>query len=357
MRAVRLHRHGGPEVLHVEEVPVPEVGDHDVLVRVHATSVNSWDLKYRAGMLPPSPLPGRAAWPLPFQLGRDAAGVVERVGPAVTAWSVGDRVVQMPHPACGHCPMCVRGRDNLCLRAAYPGHQVFGGYAEYVARPETALLKLPDAVSYEAAGASMWAFTTPLNCLRRRAPVGPGDILLLTGASGGLASSAVQLGKLAGATVIGTTTKPERAGELRAIGFDHVVDVRDPEAVAAVRRTTGGLGVDAAWDCVGGTPSFRFAASCTRLGGAVAVLGTPSDAEGFGLEISTLSFIFGELNVVGVRAATRQDQQSVVDLLASGAIAPVIDRVYPLADAAAAHEYLESRRQIGKVVLMPLTEE
>lgn len=353
MKAVRLYEHGGPEVLRYEDVAMPDMGQHDVLIRVRATSLNSWDLRYRRGLLP-KPLPGRPAWPLPFQLGRDAAGEVVEVGAAVTRWRPGDRVVQMPHPACGHCAMCERGHDNLCVDTAYPGHQIFGGYAEYIARPETAILRLADHVGFEDAAAAMWSYTTPLNCIMRRAPVRPGDTAIVFGASGSMATAYAQLGKLAGATIIGTTTKPDRAEELRAIGYDHVLDSNDPDLPAKVRALTNGLGADAAWDCVGGQTFFARAVSCTRLGGSVAVLASPLDTTSSNaLEMPPTLFIAGEYNIVGVRGATRQDQKTVLGLLANGRIKPAIDRILPLSEAAAAHALLESRQQVGKIVLTP----
>lgn len=353
MHAVRLYSHGGPEVLRYEEVPLPQVGPSDVLVRVRATSVNSWDLRYRRGLLP-KPLPGRPGWPLPFQLGRDAAGEVVSVGGAVSRWKVGDRVVQMPHPACGSCAMCERGLDNMCLNSAYPGHQVFGGYAEYVTRAENGLLALPDNIGFETAAATMWSYTTPLNCIMRRAPVRAGDTALILGASGSMAIAYAQLGKIAGATIIGTTTKLDRVDDLRAIGYDHVLGSSDPALPQQVRELTGGLGVDAAWDCVGGQEFFARAVACTRLGGSIAVLASPVDSTSSQmLNMSPTLFIAGEYNVVGVRGATRKDQRIVMDLLAKGRIKPVIDRVLPLSEAAAAHEFLESRQQVGKVVLVP----
>lgn len=353
MKAVRLFEHGGPSVLKYVEVPIPEVGDDDVLIRVRATSINQWDLRYRSGKLPPNPLPGRPPWPLPFQLGRDAAGEVVQVGRHVDRWSVGDRVVQMPHPACGVCPMCLRGRDNLCLRTAYPGHQIFGGYAEYIVRPQHAILPIPGNISYELAAATLWSYTTPFNCAERRAPVTTGETLVITGASGGLATAAVQLAKLSGATVIGLTTKVGRSEELKAIGFDHVLASNDPETPARVKSLTSGLGADAVWDCVGGTKFLALSVACVRVGGAIAVLGAPLSEEGFDLAMNTLSFIFGELNVVGVRAAGRLDQERCMQLLGEGKIAPTIDSTFPLSAADEAHAYLESGQQIGKVLLIP----
>lgn len=353
MKAVRLFEHGDPSVLQYVDVPVPDVGPHDVLVRVRAAAINMWDLRYRAGQLPPIPLPGRAGWPLPFQLGRDGAGEVVEVGDRVTRWSVGDRVAQMPHPACGQCPMCLRGRDNLCLNAAYPGHQVFGSYAEFIARDETALLAVPDGVGFEAAGATLWAYTTPLNCALRRAPVALGDTVVITGASGGLATAALQIAKLSGAQVVGTTTRPAKIAALLEIGFDHVLQVDADDAVTKIKQLTDGLGADAVWDTVGGTPSLRFSAACVRVGGTVAVFGAPISRDGFGLEMSTLSFLFGELDVVGVRGATRRDQEICMEMLGRGAINPVVDRTFALSEAAEAHRYLESGGQVGKVVLLP----
>ncbi|MEE6169693.1 MULTISPECIES: quinone oxidoreductase family protein [unclassified Mycolicibacterium] len=351
MKAVRLFHHGGPEVLMYTDVPVPEVGPDEVLIRVHATSVNSWDLRYRAGNLPSKPIPGRAPFPLPFQLGRDAAGEIVEVGANVTRWRVGDRVLQMTQPACGQCAMCLRGKENLCVDTAIPGHQIFGGYAEYIARNQHAILAIPDGVDYNNAAATLWTYATPLNCLRR-APVGPGDTVVITGASGATATACAQLAKLRGAVVIGTTTKPGRVERLKSVGFDHVLQSTDPQMADRVRELTHGLGADVVWDCVGGNEFFQLSVSCTRLGGSVIVLGAPFDS-GWGLELDVMSFIFKELSVLGIRANTRRDQQVCLELLANGKINPIIDRSFPLQQAVEAHDYLESQRQIGKVLLLP----
>lgn len=353
MKTVRLFEYGPAEVLQYVDAEIPELGDHDVLIKVRATSINQWDLRYRSGKLPANPLPGRPPWPLPFQLGRDAAGDVVAIGRSVTRWKVGDRVMQMPHPACGHCPMCLRGQDNLCINTAYPGHQIFGGYADYVARPENAVLRIPDHIDYQTAAATMWSYTTPLNCAMERAPVGPGDTLLVTGASGGLASACVQLAKLFGAEVIGSSTKIDRADELLAIGYDHVVDYTDPDTPARIKQLTRGFGADAVWDTVGGSDSMRFSMQCARLGGTIAFLGAPVTEDGFEISLDSLGFIFGEISIVGVRGAGRRAQELCVELLAKGKISPVIDRAFPLSQAAEAHRYLESRKQIGKVILLP----
>ncbi|MFD3617511.1 zinc-binding dehydrogenase [Streptomyces sp. NPDC058676] len=259
--------------------------------------------------------------------------------------------MQLPHPPCRNCALCVRGLENLCIDTAYPGHQVFGGYAQYVVRRQDAILPIPGGVDFETAAATMWTYTTPLNCARQ-APVGPGDTVVITGASGGMAIACAQLAKLSGATVIGTTTKPDRDEALRKLGYDHIVHYTDTRLPEQVRELTHGLGADAVWDCVGGNDFFQLSLSCIRLGGTVIVLGTPTD-QGSRLELDALALIGGQVRIASVRGATLRDQQLCLELLAAGKINPIIDRTYPLAEAAEAHSYLESQRQIGKVLLMP----
>lgn len=353
MKAVRLFEHGSPDVLQYVEVDMPEVGAHDVLIKVHATSINMWDLRYRQGKLPRTPIPGRPPFPLPFQLGRDAAGEVVAVGSNVTRWKVGDRVLQMPNPVCGQCTMCTRGKDNLCINTSFPGHQIFGGYAQYVARPENAVLRIPDHIDYSLAAATMWTYVTPLACAMNRAPVRPGDTLLITGASGGMASACLQIAKLFGARVIGSTTKMDRTEELLALGYDHIVDYKDPATPGRVKELTKGIGADAVWDLVGGTDSLRFSIHCAGLGANVALLGVPISEDSAELALNAFAFILGEVSVIGVRGGGRRMQEMCVDLLGEGKIKPVIDRSFPLSQAADAHRYLESGQQIGKIVLVP----
>ncbi|MEU6258514.1 alcohol dehydrogenase catalytic domain-containing protein [Streptomyces sp. NPDC047043] len=135
MMAVRLFEHGGPEVLKYLEVPIPEVGPDEVLMRVRATAVNSWDLRYRAGNLP-QPLPGRPPWPLPFQLGRDAAGEIVATGENVTRWRPGDRAVQLPHPPCRNCPCAYAGSKTSASTRSTPVTRSSGDTpsTSYVAR-------------------------------------------------------------------------------------------------------------------------------------------------------------------------------------------------------------------------------
>ncbi|MFI6521464.1 zinc-binding alcohol dehydrogenase family protein [Spirillospora sp. NPDC050679] len=348
MTAVRIHEHGGPEVLKVERVPVPEPGPGEVLVRVRATSASWWDAGYRKGAV--RPRPGTSALRLPFQLGREAAGEVAALGPGAERFAPDARVVVMTCPACGRCASCRRGLDNLCLDTELPAHQRFGGYAEYVTVPEHGLLPSPDGVDDETLACVLWSYGTVLHMVNARARVQPGDSVLVTGASGGMGTASLQLSRLAGAgLVIALSGAPEKAEALRAAGADVVVDRRSPDVVEQIRAHTGGAGVDVVLDNVGG-PMLPLAVDAAGLGARIvlaAVMG------GRTAELAIGDVFRKHLDLLGTRAATRREQEQVLAFAASGRIAPVIGARYPLAEARRAHEALDAGEHVGKIVLLP----
>src|SRR4051812_13280757 len=144
MRAVRFHEYGGPEVLRIDDVPVPTPGPGQVLMRVRAAGVSGWDLRARAGNAPQ--IPGRPPPSLPFQPGREGAGEIAEVGPGVTAWTTGDRVVLMPSPSCGTCAYCTKRASHMCIARELPGHSAPGACAQYVVAAGDAVLPTPDSL-------------------------------------------------------------------------------------------------------------------------------------------------------------------------------------------------------------------
>jgi len=197
--AVRLFEYGGPDKLVVGEYDLPPLGERDVLVKNHAGSVSRWDVKYRAGDLARYQIPGRAPFPLPQQLGREAAGEVIATGGAVTRFKPGDRVIGVTHPEDPHSIEFARGLGNLSRKLAIPGHQAFGSYAQYLVRDEAMWLPLPDNVDFEQAGVALWPFSSSHRVVADRLRVKLGDNVLITGASGGMGQATLQLAKLAGA--------------------------------------------------------------------------------------------------------------------------------------------------------------
>ncbi len=348
MMAVRLFEYGGPEVLKYVEVPVPEAGPDEVLVRVRATSLTRWDLRYRQGLL--TPPPGRAPLPLPFQLGREAAGEVEAVGSQVRDFRPGDRVVAMTCPACGRCEYCQRGLDNLCVDVGLPGHQRFGAYAQYVCRKESELLHAPETVSFEKLACLLWSYGTVWHMAIERGRLQAGQHVLITAASGGMGTAAMQIARLAGArSIIAVTGSAKKVAPLLRLGATHVLNYREENMPQRVLDLTLGHGVDLALENVGGE-MLPLCMACLRMDGTLVAAGQHG---GRYCTVDVELLYRRHLNVLGTRGATRLEQKHVLELAGEGKLDPAVSHVLPLEQAVEAHRILESEEQLGKIVLLP----
>jgi putative oxidoreductase len=350
--AVRLFEYGGPEKLIYGEYDLPPLGDHDVLVKNFAGSVSRWDVKYRAGDLARYQIPGRAAFPLPQQLGREAAGEVVAAGGAVTRFSRGDRVIGVTHPEDPDSTETARGLGNLSRNLAIPGHQAFGSYAQYLVRDERMWLPLPGGVDYEQGGVALWPFSSSHRVVHDRLKVRLGDSVLIAGASGGMGQATMQLCKLAGARVIATTRHAGKAAVLRELGADAAVVTADGErARAEILALTGGEGVDHAVDYTGSPEVLRFLGSVMRLGGSM-VISSEQGREPMPFLASDMIRL--ELNLLGIRGARMNDMLAVLKLLGTGRISTRIAARFPLARVGEAHELLEkSSDLVGRIVVLP----
>src|SRR5258708_717205 len=253
MKAVRLFEFGGPDKLVYGEHPMPELGPGDVLVKVLATSVSRWDVKYRSGEVHEfygkatghhGGIHGRRAFPMPMQLGRDVAGEVGAVGASVTTLKSGDRVLGMTNPENTLSLASIRGLGNLSGGVDLPGHTMFGGYAQFVARPESYWIKVRSDLDLDQGAAAMWPCATAHRLVVSRLGLRPNDSVLITGASGGMGTATLRLAKLAGATVIAATRHGGKVAKLQSEGADHVVDSSRADALAIIRELTRGQGVD-----------------------------------------------------------------------------------------------------------------
>jgi putative oxidoreductase len=359
MKGVRLFEFGGPEKLIYGDYPLPEVGPDDVLVKVLATSVSRWDVKYRTGEVHEfygmatghhGGIHGRKPFPMPMQLGRDVAGEVATVGENVRSVKVGDRVVGLVHPENPQSTATVRGLGNLSTGVDLPGHTMFGGYAQFVARPEHYWIKLSAQLSFDLAAAAMWACATAHHVITGRLGAAMNDNVLITGASGGMGTATIRLAKLAGCTVIATTRYHAKAARLNHVGADFVVDSTRGDAVKTIREYTGGEGVDGAVEYSGATDLMRLCIDCMRLGGTFCPVG----GEMKEIPLRVVDMVSKELNVHGVRASTRNDQRIVVEMLEKGQITMPIHAVMPLAMVSEAHRMLENADDlVGRIVLRP----
>ena len=359
MKAVRLFEFGGPDRLVYGDFPEPDVGPDDVLVKVNATSVSRWDVKYRTGEVHHfygkatghhGGIHGRRAFPMPMQLGRDVAGDVVTVGANVSEFKAGDRVVGLVHPENPNSVNTIRGLGNLSTGVDLPGHTMFGGYAQYVARPQSYWIKISAALSYDQAAAAMWACSTAHHIVAGRLRVRMNDNVLITGASGGMGTATMQLVKLAGGTVIATTRSVAKKEALQQVGATYVVDTGAPGAVHTIRELTHGEGVDGAVEYTGATELMRVCIDSIRFGGTFCPVG----GEMTEIPLRVVDLISRELNVHGVRASTRNDQRVVVELLEAGRIVMPIYAVLPLSQVGEAHRLIETSADlVGRIILHP----
>ncbi len=340
MKAVRFHRHGGPEVLQYEEAPDPEPNADEALVRVKACALNHLDIWARDGL-------PNVEIAMPHISGSDIAGVVEWVPPEEKELRKGDEVIVNPGMGCGRCDRCLSGKDNQCRYYTIIGYGVDGGYAELVKVRRTHLLKKPEGMTIEEAASFPLVFETAYHMLVTKARVGPGDVVLVLAANSGVGSAAIQVAKLHGAEVIATAGDEEKLKRARALGADYAVDHYKQDLLAEVKRITEKRGVDIVVEHVG-KATWERSVKALAKGGRLVLCGATT-----GSEVPTdLRYVFNrELTIYGSYMAGMGELLEVVKLFAAGKLKPVVDSVFPLAEAAAAQKKMESSKHFGKIVL------
>lgn len=340
MKAVRFHQHGGPEVLKYEDAPDPVIRPNEVLVRVKACALNHLDIWVRQG-LPGVPIP------LPHIPGSDVAGEIAQIGAEVTTVRPGQKVLLAPGVTCGKCAVCIAGQDNLCRQFTNLGYLIDGGCAEFVRAPEVNCLPYPENLSFEEAAAIPLVFQTAWHMLIARAEMQPGDDVLVLGAGSGVGSAAIQIAKLFGARVIATAGTGEKLDKAKQLGADHLINHKTRNIREEVRRITNKRGVDVVFEHVG-TATWEESISSLAAGGRLVTCGATT---GYDAKVD-LRFLFTrQLALLGSYMGAKSELQTVMKLVAGGKLKPVVDRIFPLAEAAAAHAYLESSSHFGKVVL------
>jgi len=343
MRAVRIHTHGGPEVLRYEEdVPVPEPGPGEVLIRVDVCALNYLDIWVRRGLpgIPPK---------LPHIPGSDVAGAIEELGPGVGGFERGERVVINPGISCGICEYCRRGEDSLCDTFHLVGEHVDGGYAEFVKVPARNLLRIPEGFPSEEAAAAALVFLTAWRALITRAELRPGETVLILGASGGVGTACVQIAKLAGAKVIAVAGSDEKLKKLKELGADFTINHTTQDFSKEAWEITGKRGVDVVVDSIGEATWEKSLRSLAKDGRLVTFGATSGPKP----QMNVPLLFWKQLRIIGSTMSNQREFNDVMQLVWERRLRPVIDRVFPLREAAEAQRLMESRKHFGKLVLRP----
>lgn len=339
MKAIYFEKHGGPEVLQFGDQPDPQPPAGWVLVRLRAAALNHADIFVRTG------------WPgfklkLPHILGADGAGEVAAVGAGVTTWQMGQRVVINASVCTEEDEYTHAGQENLCRHWELLGETLPGTYAQYVAVPAVNLLAIPENFPFADAAAAALVFLTAWHSLVKRGLLQKGERLLIVGASGGVNTAYIQIGKYLGAQVMVVGSDAKKLQLAESLGADQVIDRSREDWSKSAYMLTNKRGVDVVVDNVGVT--FPMSLRALRKGGRLLTVGNTG---GPIFEIDN-RFIFSKhLSILGSTMGTHADFAEVMGLVYSGKLRPVIDRSYPLKEARAAHERLEGGAQMGKVVL------
>jgi NADPH:quinone reductase-like Zn-dependent oxidoreductase len=350
MRAIVFYQHGGPKVLTFrEDIPVPQPDPGEVLVAVKYAALNRLDDFVRTGWRGLDLV-------FPHILGADFSGTIAAVGAEVSGWREGQRVVANPTLWCGKCPQCLAGRHNRCDSFAILGEHAPGAYAEYVKVPARNLVAVPDSFRDDPSTGSglVLAAAAPLVCvtawhmLITAGRVRAGESVLVVGAGGGVNSVAIQIAKLAGATVLVIAANAEKAAKARALGADLAIDrTAEPNWSKTIFAATGRRGVDVVVDNVGAA-TWGSSLRCLARGGRLLTVGGTTGYEA----VTPVNQMFGRhLSIIGSTMGTQTDFEAVMAQVWAGRIQPVVDQVFPLTDYPVALARMMAGEAFGKILV------
>ena len=344
MKAVIFDRFGGPEVMEYRDVPTPEPGPDDVLVEVHAVTVNrTLDIHVRESGDGRNPV-------LPLVLGVDPVGVIVAAGANVPPARIGERVAVAASVRCGKCGACLDGRGPDCVATRHLGIHRWGGYAEYICIPADCTTKIPDNLGYAEAAVIFRHFPTAFHLLDCKAGLKEGESVLIMGAAGGLGNAGIQVGKYRGARVIAGAGTDAGVALARDLGADEAINYRTEDLEARVNAVTNGSGVDVVFENIGAPDLWPAAFNSLGGGGRLVTAG----AHGGGTVTLDVKRLYRrKLQLIGGAGSDPRDLEATIAGASTGQFRAAIDRVLPLSEVAEAHRLVNERIVTGKVVLVP----
>jgi NADPH:quinone reductase-like Zn-dependent oxidoreductase len=340
MKTALFHQHGGPEVLQYTDFPTPEPKPGEALIRLRAAALNRMDVMVRNG------------WPglkleMPHINGADGAGEIAEINGVSSDLKHGDRVVINANLGCGTCEYCLAGKDNMCLNWHLLGETIRGTYAEYVCVPLRQLYKLPNEFDVHQAAAVALVYQTAWHSLVKRGNLQKGETVLIVGAGGGVNTASVQIAKLMGAQVVMVGSDAQKLAMAESIGADILINgSKEADWSKSVFLATNKRGVDVVVDNVGTT--FMQSLRTLRKGGRLLTVGNSGGPK---FEIDNRYIFAKHLSIIGSTMSTLADFREVMDLIIAGKLKPILDKMYPLKEAATAQERLWKNENFGKITL------
>ncbi|HMR98222.1 MAG TPA: zinc-binding dehydrogenase [Anaerolineales bacterium] len=350
MKAVLFYQHGGPDVLEYAEFPTLEPKPGEALIRLRAAALNRMDVMVRNGW-------AGLKLELPHINGADGAGEIVALGFPLpvgeglrvreNARETGDSVVINANLGCGQCEFCLAGKDNMCLHWHLLGETVRGTYAEFVCVPIRQLYKLPNGFDFHQAAASALVYQTAWHSLVTRGKIQKGETVLIVGAGGGVNTASIQIAKYLGGRVVVVGSNAKKLERAESIGADMLIDrSKEEDWSKAVFLAMNKRGVDVVVDNVGTT--FMMSLRALRKGGRLLTVGNSGSPK---FEIDNRYLFAKHLSILGSTMSSIAEFKEVMDLIVAGKLKPVMDKAFPLKDAAIAQERLWNNENFGKVTL------
>ena len=342
MKAIRFHKHGGYEVLQYEDISEPSISESQVLVQVKACALNHLDLWVREGM------PG-VKTPLPLIPGCEMSGIILNVGSDVKNYHPGDEVILSPGTSCGICEHCLRGWDNLCRYYGIIGETQDGCYCEKIAVSPINLLPKPSNLSFEEAASIPLAYLTSWHMLVTQGQISPGQLVLIHAAGSGIGSTAIQIAKLFNATVLATASTQDKLEKAKELGADYGINYKEEDFLSRVKEITKKRGVDIVFEHTG-EKTFEGSYKSLCKGGRLITCGATS---GWNAKID-LRYLFSKhLKIIGTTMGSKGELVEIMKHIQGKTLRPIVDKTFPLQEAAEAQVYLAERKNFGKVLVIP----
>jgi len=339
MKAQVMHEWNGP--FHLEDVPIPEVGPTEVLIKVKACGIGLTLTNLRA----------RYRGSFPRIIGHEVGGIVQDVGSMAWTCKPGDRVCVSFYITCGYCRWCINGRETLCENfIGNVGEVIDGGFAEYIKVPERNCIHIPDGISFADAGVTTDAVATNWHVFRERVHTKPNDIVLVVGAGGGVGIHCIQVAKVFGAHVIGVDLSDDKLEVAKQYGCNVVINVQGKDLAEEVLAATDGRGVDCAVNMVSTSQTISDSIRALSRGGTVVLVGVPRDVKS--LNFDTSRFISDEISLTGTRCATKQEVREALKLVERGLVKPAVLNTFRLEEANEVFEKIDNMKLAGRSVFI-----